>query len=1801
MMRSTVKITNSQNLHYLQKNGRALAKVSAQIAGMQQVNNLEDDPLAATYGTRMITMMSRVTQYTRNITFGKGMLDQSDQNLQSTKKLIDKLYTLVEGASNSGATTPDQVAANQKEAETLLKSILSAANFFDGERYTFGGHYTGSEPFQIVNGRYVHYKGDDKNINMEVDHGSTQAVNVTGKDAFGNMTTVIKGSEMNPDVCLSSDRSTPISALNGGSGVPKGKIMVYYSAYPEGLEVDLSNCDNLEDVKDAIEKQTLEASRLLHPNKDGWLDGSTLDWHDLQDRYVQVSINPEHNGISLQEIDLGEPLPEPNKQELKAGVNYSGNSGYPVDGGGYGVADDGTGGSIGSTTVYDKRDSIYGDGFYTPLRVDDSGKNKVAEGLGIKGTANTYNPRAPDRIMDGFLHGKDLDPVLSGSTLLADVDGYNDGVYTFNNGAKPGAVAIREMTSDAQNVFNAWNLSGLSFKNNTGDDGDLYARVTRRDEPENDIFVEIYSKPISKAGPGDLVATGSYDQSTTGGTVIISEANNSGISGTVGIILASNAKEAQVNLKADFESSTNIQDTIHVPAFVEETGGDGRSKDIFNIASGWHIRGLDKPPAEGFDLNHPATTDLEGNVAVNYRYDEDSKRFMVEIYRPAYGDQPAKKIASGYLPVDTVPTDKIYSGRIEITGEPGFEGVGGSVYIELPQGASFSGSTTDGSSAAEKTNASIVLQQDADDGSIVVGGSKTLTKNQAVGDAFDLTGEATFKTGQVFNNYVTLPDGSKIPAGAPLTGAISFPAGFVFKSDVVLPDNTVLTAGNPVPAGGVTFPKDHVFAEDVLLEDNTVWPAGNPLQTDITLSKGATIDVDSLLTGTVLSGGQDIILVESIKVTGNNNVLQKDLIVDGGRFLMKGPTTFKAGQIFDMDITLPKDVTLANGTVVPAGSIWPAGTALVSDITLPVTFKKGESYDFEINLPDGTVIPKNTRLTQDYAVPADGIVELDNYPLKSGTILTIGQEITLKEETFISIPGAMTLVKNQQIASPLTLAGDTTFKAGQGFTSIILPDGTDLAAPYTYPDGTTGPHPYVKEATDVNGNLLGYMVLRQDTVLPAGTEVDLSPGIRDHDLLEGTVLAGGQEITFIDNIAAGTAIPAGSYYTSAGGSFGVAAKGASSTDPLDITYQLQSDAPAGNIHLGGALELLQDQQVSHSNSNVPPNPMVLAGDVLFQKGQVFTQDVYLPDGGVIRAGVPLHKNYVFPKGTQVSFDEIKAGTILPAGQSVNFTAPLPAGTVIPRGSYYDPAGGGFPVDNMGIVVTDPITGQTREDHPGGYNLTATFATIEDFNRAVEEAGIYVKSQISSDGKRLEFVSTLAGAYLTVSEDTDCYEQMNDKYEQLSGLDLTGLVKGVNTDNYGNTYTEVIYYPPDPEHPERKVTLVSDTGDLIEVDPGYYVRVYSDKASLDKSYENRDNASMIAEGFIPAGEWNPKANPYDELNYDPTYLPGTPGYQPFLPAAPETTLGMAKGLVLEERNNSGVYGSVNLDYYGNQEAQAEYRTRYNPKTEQMESYIEYNPWHNDELTVFPGGLRPEGTKHTAIQQWDLVDVTPGISCDYSGTFHGKVSRDDSLPAHYRSNIQLALYKDSSNTTMTARNDPESDAIGPDGKVRLYKTNANGTFILDNNGDKIPAGSMVIDTANLPDATTDKFTLTTGAARHGGQEREENLFTTINDVLDALAANDDEKLNSLLGSLTKDLKRIEAANGDAAARSARLKLLTERHADDLVTYGNLVTQKIGMDEFALSTAIMNKYAAQNAYDAAMQIAATINQMSLLDYLR
>ncbi len=1122
-MRITSQMNQSRNISYLTNNYASYLKYENQVFSQSTVLGLSDNPVAAINGIKMTTTISRTEQYVKNITSATSSLNLVDSHLGSIKTMMDEMNQLIIDAASSTATASER-SAMAIELKDMLSQLLLSANATDGERYLFGGTASTKAPYTIEGG-YVLYNGNSDEISVSTGKNSTTAISCSGSSAFGNSTTSVSSDDLSARVNLGTDVSTSLAALNGGSGVPKGIIVISYSAYPDGLEVDLSGCTTLEDVKDTIEKATLDASRNLSPSTCSWLDGSTLDWKDMTDRYVKVTLNPDGTGISLQEYDLGETLPEPTAAERKKGLTYSGAPGYNP--GEAGVAE-----GLGATTVHDKTDAA-GNRFAL-LAVDDHAGTGVATGLGIKGKTTSSDPANPDAALDGFLHGGNLNPVITKSTLLADLDGYDDGVFTITNGSKTSDVTIRETSADSTGVFSNWEMSNLSAGYNTGTNGELYARVTRRGTaPDDELYVEVFAVPLDRAKAGDLVASGTCGGD--GGTVQLTEANGSGVSGSVGIVLGGKVESARVDLQADF--GDGYQGVVNVPAFVEETDENGVSLDGLNILSGWSITGLDKPPAEEFDLNHPATTDLDGNVSVRLFEETDSAgatQLRLELYRPAYGDQPEELIATGALPLDgQTPLATAQSGRIAITGVEGYECVGGSVYVELP----------------------------------------------------------------------------------------------------------------------------------------------------------ANEDFDSL----------------------------------------------------------------------------------------------------------------------------------------------------------------------------------------------------------------------------------------------------------------------------------------------------------------------------------------------------------------------------------------------------------------------------------------------------------------------SYNLTATFATVEDLMRAVEEAGVYAGLEISDDGSNLAFTSKLAGAYLTVSHDADSYERMNDIYNQLSGLDLNGLVAGVNADANGNVHVEVAYYPPSEGRTDGKALLIAEDGTQTLIDSGYYVRVYSDADALSASYENRDNSLLVAEGFIAGGD---------------------------------AVEGMADNLVLVEKNGSGLSGTVDLNYYGDRPVDT--------------SVAEYN---NAGIEVVPGGIRPEGSLHTVMQEVNLAGFAPGVHSDYSGTAYGTVSYDGQ-------ETTVCLFKDSSRNHMTAKGEL---ADATTGLVILYETTKNGEYALDANGERIQVGTMSI-AANTLSATgqSDSFTMSTGSVGASGQARESNIFSTIYDAIEAMNANDVEALHNLVDVFTADIDRLLDARATVSSRSARLELLSDRYSEDILSYTAIYESEVGMDTNALAATILNYTAAQKAYNASLQVAGQYMQMSLLDYL-
>ncbi len=590
-MRATLQMSSNTALMNIMDNYAHLLEVQNQLSSGYRVNAPSDDPLATNAALSYETILAQIDQYDENIDVADSYLGLSDSALDSIYEALVQAKALLT-SSSSDTTTEDMQEANAVELSAIIDELMTIANSSEGGRYLFGGTETTEEPYTTVNG-YVCYSGNDEEIEVQVDSGSYMAINVTGSDVFGSLTTTVESDDLEALLNIDVGTSTSLSSLNGGEGVSGDSIIVNYSSTDDdGLFIDLSDAETLEDVADMIEQASIDLA-------------NSYDATDPEYNYVlQVQLNSEGTGLEI--------------------VQYNRTTSSVVD--------------------------LDTDPNASSISVSEVGNNTLAYDLGILGTGSTTG--------ESVLTGEDIDAVITGETLLADLDGYEYSTLTITNGDDMATTTISDV-DDEYGTLSAWNLTGLSAGENCTDDGEFYVSVT--DLGTGEYEINIYSG--SEMSENQLVATGTGDD----GTVSLESVNGSGISGTVSLNSSSVPASGSLTITEQADFSETLTTTIDIQAFVETgeaTGYAGLSTS--DLTSGWEIHNLEK----GVD------TDADGNVYVQLE-EVSSGVYEVRLYSDS---ACTDLVASGQLSDET-------SGTVTLVGAAGHEDVNGQVQIEWPTDA----------------------------------------------------------------------------------------------------------------------------------------------------------------------------------------------------------------------------------------------------------------------------------------------------------------------------------------------------------------------------------------------------------------------------------------------------------------------------------------------------------------------------------------------------------------------------------------------------------------------------------------------------------------------------------------------------------------------------------------------------------------------------------------------------------------------------------------------------------------------------------------------------------------------------------------------------------------------------------------------------------------------------------------------------------------------------------------------------------------------------------------------------------
>lgn len=194
MRRISTNMPNDDIQFRLRRHEQALSSIQAKMASQQKIQDLRDDPLAASHAVRYESYLARLERFEQNTRYAQDHYKVVDGYLRQAQDIYQRIRELaVQGAN--GTYTKDDMKAMAVEVNELLKEVVQISNAVgpDGKRL-FAGDKAYTEPFRIVEGTPAHagepmvirveYQGSGANRSAEIDENAYSNLDISGGSAF---------------------------------------------------------------------------------------------------------------------------------------------------------------------------------------------------------------------------------------------------------------------------------------------------------------------------------------------------------------------------------------------------------------------------------------------------------------------------------------------------------------------------------------------------------------------------------------------------------------------------------------------------------------------------------------------------------------------------------------------------------------------------------------------------------------------------------------------------------------------------------------------------------------------------------------------------------------------------------------------------------------------------------------------------------------------------------------------------------------------------------------------------------------------------------------------------------------------------------------------------------------------------------------------------------------------------------------------------------------------------------------------------------------------------------------------------------------------------------------------------------------------------------------------------------------------------------------------------------------------------------------------------------------------------------
>ncbi|MFP3960271.1 MAG: flagellar hook-associated protein 3 [Spirochaetaceae bacterium] len=310
MHRISTNLTNDDMQFWARRREYDLNRVQNQMSRQTRIQNLRDDPLAASHSTRFQSYTTRLERFSENIEYTRDNYEVTEGYMRQATDIMQRVRELaVQGANGSYNTEDRRKMAT--EVNELLNELVQLANARNGAGETiFSGTKSKTEPFRAIHGDVegasgqvitdVDYIGNIERNRAEVAEGSFIEMNFPGNEVFW---------AENQQVFSTTDAT-------GYQVQEDSTIRV------DGVEIELSQGDNIHAVISKINNSKAAVEARLDPVQSSLVLESTSPH--------QLWLEDAGEGTVLQDLGVLADGDNPPPQNIAASADVFGGSVFDV-------------------------------------------------------------------------------------------------------------------------------------------------------------------------------------------------------------------------------------------------------------------------------------------------------------------------------------------------------------------------------------------------------------------------------------------------------------------------------------------------------------------------------------------------------------------------------------------------------------------------------------------------------------------------------------------------------------------------------------------------------------------------------------------------------------------------------------------------------------------------------------------------------------------------------------------------------------------------------------------------------------------------------------------------------------------------------------------------------------------------------------------------------------------------------------------------------------------------------------------------------------------------------------------------------------------------------------------------------------------------------------------------------------------------------------------------------------------------------------------------------------------------------